>query len=41
MNHIHRICRSLASLTRRAGALVARRAAVPAAADAARPEPPR
>ena len=32
MNHIHRICRSPASLTRRAGVLVARRAAVPAAA---------
>jgi len=41
MNHIHRICRSLASLTRRAGVLVARRAAVPAAAAATRAEPPR
>ena len=41
MNHIHRICPSLASLTRRAGVLVARRAAVPAAAAATRAEPPR
>ena len=41
MNYIHRICRSLASLTRRAGVLVARRAAMPAAAAATRAEPPR
>ena len=38
MNHVHRICRSLASLTRRAGVLVARHAAVPAAAAATRAE---
>ena len=41
MNYIHRICRSLASLTRRAGVLVARRAAMPAATAATRAEPPR
>ena len=41
MNHIHRICRFLASLTRPAGILVARRAAVPAAAATTRSEPPR
>ena len=41
MNHIHRICRSLAGLTRRAGVLVARHAAVPAAAAATRAGPPR
>ena len=40
-HHIHRICRSLASPTRRAGVLVARHAAVPAAAAATRAEPPR
>lgn len=41
MNHIHRICRSLSSLTRRASVLVARRGVVPAAAAATRAEPPR
>ena len=41
MNHIHRICRFLASLTRPAGILVARRAAVPAATATTRAEPPR
>jgi hypothetical protein len=38
MNHIHRICRSLARLTRRAGVPPARHAAV---AAVPRPEPPR
>ena len=41
MNHIHRICRFLASLTRPAGLLVVRRAAVPAATATTRAEPPR
>jgi hypothetical protein len=41
MNHLHRPHRSLASLTRRAGMLLARRAAGPAAAAATRPGPPR
>jgi hypothetical protein len=41
VNHIHRICRSLASLTRRAGFLLARHAAVPAVPAATRAEPPR
>jgi hypothetical protein len=38
MNHVHRVCRSL---TRRAGMLLACRAAGPAAAAAARPGPSR
>ena len=38
MNHVHRICRSLARLTRRAGVPPARHAA---AAAVPRPEPPR
>jgi hypothetical protein len=41
MNHPDRISRSLASLTRRAGALLTYRAAVPAAAATPRPQPPR
>ena len=41
MNRIHSICRWLAGLTRRAGFLLACRAAVPAAAAATRAEPPR
>jgi hypothetical protein len=41
MNHVHSACRSLASLTRRAGLLLAYHAAGPAAATAARPGPPR
>ena len=41
MNHIHRICRSLASLIRGAGFPLARHAAVPAVAAATRSEPPR
>jgi hypothetical protein len=41
MNHVHRICRSLARLTRRAGVPPARPAAVPAAAAVPGPEPPR
>ena len=39
MNHADRIGRSLASLTRRAGALLTYRAAVPAAAATPRPQP--
>lgn len=40
MNHVHRSGRSLASLIRGAGFLLARPAAVPAAAATTRPEPP-
>jgi len=41
MNHADRIRRPLASLTRRAGALLARGAAAPATAATPRPQPPR
>lgn len=41
MDHAGRIRRPLASLTRRAGALLTYRAAVPAAAATPRPQPPR
>jgi hypothetical protein len=41
MNYADRIGRSLASLTRRAGALLTDRAAVPAAAATPRPQSPR
>jgi len=41
MNHTHRICRSLGSLTRRAGVLLACHAATPAAVAATRAEPHR
>jgi hypothetical protein len=41
VNHADRIGRSLASLTRHAGALLTHRAAVPAAAATLRPEPAR
>jgi hypothetical protein len=39
MNHVHRACRSLASLTRLAGLLLAYRAAEPAVAAATRTVP--
>jgi hypothetical protein len=41
MNHVHRVCRSLASLTRRASILPAPAVAGPASAAAARPGPSR
>jgi len=41
MNHADRIGRSLASLTRRAAALLTDRAAVPATAATPQPQPPR
>lgn len=40
MNHVHRICRSLASLTRRAGMLLACRAAEPAGRPPPSPDRP-
>jgi len=41
MNHVSRIGRSLARLTRRAGVPLARHTVVPAVAASERPEPPR
>jgi hypothetical protein len=41
MNHVHCVCRSLANMTRRAGMLLACRAAGPAAAAGTRPGPSR